>query len=208
MKNFAKMGLIASAFTLIAGAANATTYKIVDALNLTEQNFRTTVFHTASSNGGMSGSVLAEADGLGASGTWNSVTGAIDFTFGLGGGESVSATGNLLFPGNHDSAIIGSIDFTFSYDILGGTNMHTVKFLDHDYGIPNNFENGIIALWGAAGAPSSKGGGRFVTPAGLGADLRLVVAEAPLPAALPLMGGALLALGLFTRRRRAPAAVA
>ncbi len=202
--------VLASTVWLVAiwalhGQAFAAKYYITDVENLTAQGFRTSVFHKATSNGGKSGKVLEVAKPGTASGTWDDVTGAFKLDFGLKSGKTVSANGNLLLPGNNDAAVVGNITFSFS-EAVNGLTTHAIKFLDWSYNVgvapqPNSSNGLAIALWGASGTPTSNGNFDTSTT-GLGADLRIALAAAPLPAALPLLASGMLILGWFGWRRK------
>jgi len=197
--------------------ASALTYNITDVSNLTSQGFSTSVFHTATSNGGKGGVVLARSIGGTASGTWDSVSGAINVWFDV---ERLSdnltidvhGTGNLSLTGVRPDGfmgIAGTIEFAFSaaLDDLALVAAD-VQFLDYDYNIgpdpdPNGFDSvaGLIALWGADGIPTGSHG-LFQTPASLGADLRIELTPVTIPAALPLFAGGLGIMGLLGWRRK------
>lgn len=194
-----------------AAPALSATYQITDVINDSSGGFRTSVFHTAESNGGMSGRIVDQVRSGTASGSWDSQTGDFQIAFDTVGGRSVEGAGNLLFPGAGDSSLLGSITFTFlDTGVANFLNqaVHTINFLDFDYGVgggtaPNGFDAaaGIIALWGASGKPSGNNDGTFITPAGLGADFRIAVSEVPLPPAVLMLFSALFMLGWVGRAK-------
>ena len=205
---------VAGVMFLAAQAASAATYNILNVENLTAGGFRTSVFHEATSSGGKSGDILAEAINGTGSGTWNSDTGAISVGFNVLLADNitivgVSGTGTVTLGATRANGLHGSIDFLFSAAI-GGDTSYSVSFLDYDYGIgPNSFDPSLskISLWGAEGTATTNGNFNTSTTT-IGADLRIMLAVVPLPAGGLLLLGALGGLGAVGRRRAKKASAA
>ena len=197
-----------------ATAANATSYLITDVINATQNGFTSTVFHTAVSNGGTGGSIIETAkDGLAANttGTYDDVSGVINYSFDLISGKNVSGVGNIDFSVGADASL-GKITTTFSSNVLGKT-VFEIEYFQHTYaGFANSFDNVLpdlfLTLWGAEGTPTS--GGLFDThTTTIGSDLRFAlvldpnqITVVPVPAALPLFGTGLAIMGFVGWRRK------
>jgi len=210
---FSKFAVVALAGMMFsATTANALIYNITDVINETSNGFRSTVFHTAISNGGAGGVIIEEAVTGTASGSYNDDTGAINYSFSLQSGKTVTGVGNINFNVAPDASL-GTITTTFSSAVLGSTQF-VIEYFKHTYaGAANSFDNVLpglfITLWGAEGTPS--GSGFFDTnTTTLGSDLRFALQEdpnqnisvVPLPAALPLYGTGLAIMGFIGWRRK------
>ncbi|MEM1236287.1 MAG: VPLPA-CTERM sorting domain-containing protein [Pseudomonadota bacterium] len=203
-----------AAVTLCGSAASAKTYRITDILDGRIGSFGYSVFH-AQTNSRMSGSELEDPGTINPGGTWNATTGAIQFSFDLVGGGSVSAVGNMALGGvygnsNQYRAVGGTIAMTFS----GATNIwngtHEFTFTPGSQMGSNLAANGVfnpsftqMNLWGDKGNYGSCSNGLNRGQC-VGVDLGLALAPVPIPAAGFLLIGAL--GGLVAMRRRKDAA--
>lgn len=217
-----------------SGEALAVHFEIVDVVNLSGNGFTSTVFHTSSGCGGTCGSILetaVEGSGGGSGiGEYNPNTGGIFFSFDLASGNRVSASGNVLFPGNIDNVLLGTIRYKFDNvltkdgdTLFGGQKTFDINYLDHLYGsVPNSFDsaNLFMALWGSSADPLTDSDGDntgFFELGGLGSDLRFDLRPGgggpghttviPLPAALPLYGTGIAVMGFIGWRRKRKTAV-
>lgn len=216
----------ALALGMASTVANAATYNATSLLDGTDPNgFSYSSFHDQSI-WRMSGNTVADPDASGfTGGTWDSTTGAIDFSSLLLGAGSFIATGVLNLNNSLTSGsltgVSGYLDIAFS----GATNIvdGSYHFVFADWlmggtGAPNSYDsaNNWLSLWGdldndnVAGydyrmldcSPTynpSISSGQLSTC--LGADLRiqLTPSTVPLPAGLVLM---LTGLGGFAGLRK------
>ena len=145
-----------------------------------------------------------------ASGTWNSDTGAIEFSLGLADGGSVVVTGNLLVSGSRSTSTAGfegvytqaPLSFAFSADSAYGSVVESFSFADIWFNPEaNGYSDGLISLWGDNGrydyyAQNSTYHDGYYLSAGqscqefgdcYGLDLRLTISPVPLPASFGLL---------------------
>lgn len=191
--------IVPVALMLSAGAAAAKTYTITGVIDTVANGFGSSVFHNQNSaqmNGG------AVDDPLNASGTWNSNTGAIDFTMDLAEGGSVTVTGNLLVNAARTSSIGSTgvytdspLQFAFSAASQFGETIMNFSFADVFHNPEaNGVNDGVISLWGDNGVYDQAQYGkwnlcRWSRYNCVGTDLRLEIAAVPLPASMLLLLG-------------------
>lgn len=183
-------------------AANAATYRIDGFQNFSAQGFGSTLFHEATGCNGMCGAYADRATGSG-SGMWDSVTGRINFVMDLVGGGTATAIGNLNTTARTlgtATGLAGSMNIIIAGSVHGKDGSYDFAFADASHNpVANWFDNGILGLWGGAGATNSNAGA-------LGVDFRIEVAAVPLPAGIILMLSCLGGLALMGRRRAVVAA--
>ncbi|MFV2054177.1 VPLPA-CTERM sorting domain-containing protein [Aliiroseovarius sp. YM-037] len=192
-------------FIALAPAANAATYDINGVLDYSANGFRTSLFHSQTC-GRMCGYEVE--DPTSATGTWDSVTGALSATMNLLHGGYVSITGNLLMSDRGDSSLgfqglytDTPLSFAFSPDSQYGATTMGFSFMDRWHnGEANGLGNGMISLWGDNGNWSQQNCRQQGSEC-VGVDLRLQVSPAPVP--LPGSIGFLMAgMGGFAYLRR------
>lgn len=197
------MKVVPLALMLSAGAASAKTYNITGVIDGVANGFGSSLFHDQY-GGRMSGSEVD--DPLNASGTWNSHTGAINFTMDLEQGGSVTVTGNLLVNESRISSIgstgvytASPLQFAFSAASQFGATIMNFSFADVFHNPEaNGVKDGVISLWGDNGVFNEaqyQYGSYSYNKCGyngyncLGTDLRLQIAAVPLPASMLLLLG-------------------
>ena len=185
------------------------------------------VFHSASSNGGSSGTILAwfDLDGSQVS-SYDPVTGALALHVNLYSTSGLStqigtATGisSNLAASNFDGTTggtVGTIDWSINLTssgtfatYLGGTGLHneTVTYLDFVYSTSsagyaaNSWANPVLTLWGANGTPLDPSSNKNFSGSNLGTDV-VFKTGSPIPSLpetqVPEPGSLLLlASGLF-----------
>ncbi len=186
-----------------ASSAQAATYDITNVLDYSANGFGSSLFHDQSC-GQMCGSSVA--DPLDATGSWDSVTGAISFLMNMSGGGTVTGSGTLNLSTTRGPSsigydgVFGSIDMKFAG--VSGIADAIYSFVYRDV-FHNPEANGTnwsqISLWGDLGNYDSG------CPTGeycMGGDFRFAISEntgsgAGGPAPVPLPGTlGLLVLGL------------
>jgi len=203
--------LVVSLIVLFAGQSHATKYTIKAVIQDNSYGFQTSLLHSATVERNRSGSIL---DWLtSAKGTYDSHSGLLDVWFGTSKGGSVHLNG--IFKYNDDGylygangagfatvktsltyeghRVAGTYDFRFpngSQCNCGPYRPNTLK--PHEHGL-------LLTLWGYGILDHRIDGKKRV----LGTDIRLKLAEVPLPGALLFFGTAL--AGLIGLRRRAQA---
>ena len=209
-KLFSKAALAGIAI-MAASTVSAATYTIDNVVNGSVPGFTYSLFHKATGCGGMCGSTIANVTGDAAdvSGTWDSVSGAIDIAFQVirtvaGGGVAtvdVTGSGNVL----GSAGGTGIVTFEFWEEGLAGATAATIDglnsamitFADTSHSGPaNSFDGSSLWLWGGNSADTS-------TSTKIGTDLSISLSPVPVPAAGLLLLGALGGLGLARRRRKA-----
>ena len=206
--------MTAALCSVFTGAVMAAPMAINDLPTESTGPFQHNVFHSASSNGGQSGTIYSWFTlGVGG-GSWDPVSGAFSLNVDLwnDAGATVSegtatATGNLnsaAFNG-YDGGLIGSItwDFTHATDsYLNGLGSVTLSFLDYNYATStqgytaNSTTANSMTLWGADGSHDVNGNFSGAT---MGMDM--VATFVPVPAAVWLFGSGLLGLVGVARRK-------
>ena len=207
-----------AAILLVAGQVHATKYKIKSVITSNDYGFRTSLLHEATVQNNRSGGILDWL--ISASGTYDSHTGLLDVWFGTKSGGKVHLKGNLHF--NDQGYLTGRYNtvLTTDTDYRGGRKADAYNFLFKGNGSasglecncgpysPNTLkphEHGLLlTLWGYGKSQHSHyHNGKDVRRL-LGTDIKIKLAEVPLPGALLFFGTALAGL-VGLRRRRATA---
>lgn len=206
MKN--KIFFIVSLF--FSAASSAATWQISDVKQGTDGGFGFSSLHDGSGSNPMSGSKYTDIDS--ASGTYDDVSGAVNFIFTLANADVLTLTGNLLF----DPAGWLNANSTLAYsglDNLGSlASTGDFGYLPGDVccggsADPNSFKaSGVgdtffMTLWGADSFNVNGSGVDAYGNSTVGMDFRVELSQVPIPAALWLFGPAL--LGLTGLRRKA-----
>ncbi|MEP5762054.1 MAG: VPLPA-CTERM sorting domain-containing protein [Litoreibacter sp.] len=219
MNKILKTVAIAAPALMIALSAQAATYQIDQAVQLSADGFGSSLFHSQK-NGRTSGPTIGhfdDAQGV-TSGTWDTSIGGtasnIFFTSSLTDGTSVSAEGRLNESTTRVGGVEGSIQFTITGSSTSWLNgifdfiFEDRTFADVGSGGPvvanGLLNNQTIGLWGDLGNYDRRT--CWVSGNCLGVDLRLNLTEVdsnPAPVPLPMSLGFLLAgLGGLTALNR------
>jgi len=205
--------------TLLFGtAASAATWSIDQIEHGLDGGFGFSTLHDASGSNAMSGDSLATITH--ASGTYDDISGAVDFLFTLDNGDELGLIGNLLF----DAGILGilsansSLAYTGLNSLGGISNEGDFWYRDDDVccngsSDPNSFKataSGsdlkFMTLWGADGTLN----GDQYSGATVGIDFRVEMSVVdfgnktsvvPVPAAIWLFGTAFIGLVGFGKRK-------
>lgn len=203
---------LATATLLFATTAHATVYDITGIIDTTSSGFGSTLFHDQK-GGQMSGSEIADPTSLISSGSWDSVTGEMDFSMNMDGGGTVSATGDIDLSARADSTlgytgIFGTLVMTFSSVTGIADGAYTFIFRDawHNPEANGFLHDQHISLWGdvtALWGDSSRYSKRYCRHNFcMGGDFRLAITETspvPIPGSFGLLA---LGLGGLIARRR------
>ena len=210
---------------IAAQQADASALDILDLGWQTSGPFQYNAFHTAETNGGMSGTVLAWfAIGRGDTGYWDPVTGDFQLSVHLFDDSGLSAnagtafaSGNLSYAefNGYDGGLIGTITWDFSKatnSVLASLGTATIKLLDFNYATSstgltaNSLDANTMTLWGAEGEYDPLTGLFDTATTTIGMDMVALFATdpkpVPVPAAVWLFGSGLLGLAAIGRRRQ------
>lgn len=191
------MSIVVSLF--ISTAASAATWNVDRVISGVDGGFGFSSLHDASGSNVMSGSVLTNVTG--ASGTYNDVTGAANFTFLLSNGDSLGLQGNLFFNNAGWLSTNSSLAYTGLNTLTGIASSGSFGYMagdvccsgqyDPNSFMPTPFNLNYLTLWGADGFDTNTG---TYANSSIGMDFRLELTPSavPLPAAVwmfaPVMG--------------------
>lgn len=198
----------------LAGHSFAAVWSITSVENGTDSVFGFSGFHTPNPGNVMSGSSLGGI--LSGTGTYNDVTGAVNYTLQYennnGDTDTFNLLGTLLFSGQ-ELAANSTLAYSSLDNIAGVSSNGEIGYLpgyvccnSADYR-PNGLEatgtgTYFMTLWGADGFDINGSGQSAYSNSTLGMDLRVELSQVPVPAALWLMSSGLAFLMTVSKRKR------
>jgi len=208
-----KNAVLITIILFFSTAASAATWSINQIEHGRDGGFGFSSLHDASGSNVMSGDSLATITH--ASGTYDDISGAVNFHFTLDNGDELGLIGNLLF----NTDIMGILSANSGLAYTGLDNLSTSDgisatgvfgFRDDDVccngsSDPNSFKATapgsdlkFMTLWGADGTLI----GNQYSGSTVGMDFRIEMSAVPVPAAIWLFGTALIGMFGFNKRRK------
>lgn len=204
-----KLVFIISLF--FSGAASATLWNVDGVLHGIDGGFGFSSLHDAGDSSPMSGAEFTKINS--ASGTYNDVTGMVDFTFGLANTDMLHLTGTLMFDEMGGGLSTNSeLNYT-GLDITGGTTIADIgafgympnnvccsgSFAPNSF-LPASGDLNYMTLWGADFGSNIFDGSYEGSTVGM--DFRLELSAVPIPAAFWLFGSAIFGFIKFSRKAK------